>query len=35
MDYKREIILMIEKIDNKGLLEYLHTFIKFFIEKWG
>lgn len=35
MDYKREIIEMIERISNKSVLEYLHTFIKLFIEKWG
>lgn len=29
------IIEMIYKVDNIGTLEYLHTFIKLFLEKWG
>ena len=33
--YKRKIIEMVEKIENAGTLEYLHTFIKLFLEKWG
>lgn len=33
--YKKSIIQMIEKIERKGTIEYLHTFIKLFIEKWG
>ena len=35
MDYKKEIIQMIKEIENTGTLEYLHTFIKLFLEKWG
>lgn len=35
MDYKEELIKMINKIENAGTLEYLHTFIKLFLEKWG
>lgn len=33
--YKGKIIEMVEKIENVGTLEYLHTFIKLFLEKWG
>ncbi len=33
--YRKEIIKMVEKIENKSILEYLHTFIKLFLEKWG
>ena len=35
MDYEKEIIQMIKEIENAGTLEYLHTFIKLFLEKWG
>ena len=35
MDYKTKIIKMIERVNNNGTLEYLHTFIKLFLEKWG
>ena len=35
MNYKEELIKMIAKIENAGTLEYLHTFIKRFLEKWG
>lgn len=39
MDYKKEtlrkeIIEMVEKIENTSILEYLHTFIKLFLKKW-
>lgn len=34
-DYRRQIIDMVGKIENKGMLEYLHTFIRLFLEKWG
>lgn len=34
-DYKGKIIEMINKIENDGTLEYLHTFIRLFLEKWG
>lgn len=33
--YKRRIIEMVEGIENAGTLEYLHTFLKLFLEKWG
>lgn len=33
-DYKAKIIKMIEGVNNNGILEYLHTFIKLFLEKW-
>lgn len=33
--YKREIVEMVEQIQKEGTLEYLHTFIKLFLEKWG
>lgn len=29
------IIEMIGGVNNKGTLEYLYTFIKLFLEKWG
>lgn len=35
MDYKKEIIEMINGIKKTGILEYLYTFIKLFLEKWG
>lgn len=35
LDYKSEIIQMIRDIENAGTLEYLHMFIKLFLEKWG
>ena len=35
MDYKTKMIKMIEDVNNDGTLEYLHTFIKLFLEKWG
>lgn len=35
MEYKRKIIELVEKIENHGVLEYLYTFIKLFLEKWG
>lgn len=33
--YRERIIEMVKKIDNAGTLEYLHTFIKLFLERWG
>ena len=33
--YRQRIIEMVSKIDNAGTLEYLHTFIKLFLERWG
>ncbi len=35
MDYKEEIKKLIDGINNVGTLEYLYTFIKLFLEKWG
>jgi hypothetical protein len=35
MDYRTELIEMIKNIPDNGTLEYLHTFIKLFLEKWG
>ena len=34
-EYKKQIVEMIEKIENAGTLSYLHTFIKLFLERWG
>lgn len=34
-DYGELIIEMVGKVSNQGTLEYLHTFIKLFLEKWG
>nr|DAM88195.1 MAG TPA: protein of unknown function (DUF3067) [Caudoviricetes sp.]DAO52733.1 MAG TPA: protein of unknown function (DUF3067) [Caudoviricetes sp.] len=34
-DYKKHIIDMINKINDAGTLEYLHTFIRLFLMKWG
>lgn len=34
-DYESEIVEMVCKIKNTGTLEYLYTFIKLFMEKWG
>lgn len=33
--YGELIIEMVGKVNNQGTLEYLHTFIKLFLEKWG
>lgn len=33
--YEEKITEMVEKIENAGILEYLYTFIKLFLEKWG
>lgn len=35
MDYKKEIIEMINGIKKTGTLEYLYTFIKLFLERWA
>ena len=35
IDCKELIIEMVEKIENQDTLEYLCTFIKLFLEKWG
>ena len=34
-DYKNMLIEIIDRIENQGALEYLYTFTKLFIEKWG
>ena len=34
-EYVRQICGMLNKINDAGTLEYLHTFIKKFVEKWG
>lgn len=34
-EYREKIIEMIKKTNKAGTLEYLHTFIKLFLEKWG
>lgn len=34
MDYREEIIDMVNAIKKTGTLEYLYTFIKLFLEKW-
>lgn len=33
--YKKGIMEMIESVENAGTLEYLNTFIRLFLEKWG
>ena len=33
--YREQIIQMINSTKNAGTLEYLCTFIKLFLEKWG
>lgn len=35
MDYKKLIIKCVESIDNDRVLEYLYTYIKLFVKKWG
>lgn len=35
MDYKKLIINCVESIENIDALEYLYTFIKLFVKKWG
>lgn len=32
---RKQIFEMIGKIENAGTLEYLHAFIKLFLERWG
>lgn len=34
-DRKTELIKIIEKTNDAGTIEYLHTFVKLFMEKWG
>lgn len=33
--YKEHIIGMIEELEREDILEYLETFIRLYIEKWG
>lgn len=33
--YREKIIKMINSIDKMDILQYLDTFIRLFIEKWG
>lgn len=38
MEYKekqKEIIELVEKIEKIGVLEYLCTFIRLYLKKWG
>lgn len=35
MDYKKNIIGMINMVDDMGTLEYLNTFIRLFLNEWG
>lgn len=35
MNYKAELIKMIENVKDEGTVSYLFTFIKLFLEKWG
>ena len=32
---KKELLHIISDINDAGTIEYLHTFIKLFIERWG
>lgn len=34
-EYRKEISEILEKIENMETLEYLNTFIKLFVKKWG
>jgi hypothetical protein len=34
-EYRKKIIEMITKVESVGTLEYIYTFLKLFIEKWG
>lgn len=33
--YRKKIIEMVNGINNRSILEYLETFIRLYIEKWG
>lgn len=33
MNYKEEIMKLIDRIDDKGKLEYLYTFVKLLVER--
>ena len=33
--YREKIVEMVGQIENRDILEYLHTFIQIFLEKWG
>lgn len=34
-DYRNKIVEMVVNIKNPDVLEYLHTFVCLFLEKWG
>ena len=34
-EQKKELLDIISEIEDAGTIEYLHTFIKLFLEKWG
>lgn len=34
-EYINKIVVILNKINDAGTLEYLHTFIELFVEKWG
>ena len=34
-NYKDELIKIVSNVENSGALEYLYTFVKLFLEKWG
>jgi hypothetical protein len=34
-NYKDKLIELINKIENTGTLEYLYSFIKNFLKRWG
>ena len=35
MNYKEKIIEMVNKINKLNILEYIYSFLKLFLEKWG
>ena len=35
MNYEEELVTLIRNIKHEGILEYLYTFVKLFLEKWG
>lgn len=35
IERKEELLHIISDINDAGTIEYLHTFIKLFIERWG
>lgn len=34
-EQRKELLDIISEIKDAGTIEYLHTFIKLFLEKWG